>query len=285
MPVISYPFQVGETLTRVLEVGARDAPVILLQHGFTSRADRWCSTMTLLAEAGYRTIAPDLPGHGFASKAPEFDHSVRGYANFISVLLDRLEIDRLTLVGTSLGGHLLAELACAAPHRTERLVMVGSMGLEPLPAARIAMMRAGLDDMSATAMRKRLLSVFSNPEMVTEEMVREDALINSSPGAQDSLRAFASYLGTHYVDDLVADRLVSADGQFPLLLVWGDRDIPAPIAIGRNMRAMLPSALLAEMEGLSHTPYMEDPETFTAILIAFTQGRLETIDIPGVSVI
>jgi 2-hydroxy-6-oxonona-2,4-dienedioate hydrolase len=283
--MITYPFQVDETLTRVLEVGARDAPVVLLQHGFTSRADRWCSTMALLADAGYRTIAPDLPGHGFASKAPEFDHSVRGYANFISVLIDRLEIDRLTLVGTSLGGHLLAELACAAPHRIEQLVMVGSMGLEPLPAAKIAMMRAGLDDMSAKAMRKRLLSVFSDPEMVTDEMVREDALINSSPGAQDSLRAFACYLGKRYANDLVADRLIAADGQFPLLLVWGDRDIPAPISIGRNMRTMLPSALLAEIEGLSHTPYMEDPKKFTAIFLAFAQGKLETIDIPGVSVI
>src|SRR5262245_50810341 len=137
--MIAYPFQVGKTLTRVLEAGALDAPVILLQHGFTSRADRWRSTMERLAGMGFRVIAPDLPGHGFASKNPDFDHSVRGYVDFVLQLIDRLRIDRLTLVGTSLGGHIMGEIASAAPQRTERLVMIGSMGLEPLPAERIAM--------------------------------------------------------------------------------------------------------------------------------------------------
>lgn len=283
--MIAYPFQVGATLTRILEAGRSDAPVVLLQHGFTSRADRWRSTMELLAAAGYRAIAPDLPGHGFASKEPAFDHSVRGYVDFVARLIDGLRVEKPILVGTSLGGHLLAELACAAPQAIGGLVMIGSMGLEPLPAERIAMMRAGLDDMSEEAVRKRLLSVFSDAEIVTDELVREDARINASPGAQDSLRAFARYLTEDYANDLVAERLITVDGRFPLLLVWGARDLPAPVTIGRNMRAALPSARLVEMAGLSHTPYMEDPKAFFAIFQAFAQGKLATLSLPGVSVV
>lgn len=272
--MIVYPIRAGETLTRVLEAGDAGAPVILLQHGFTSRADRWRSNIDALAREGYRVIAPDLPGHGFAAKDPRFDHSVPGYVGFVSRLLDQLRIDRAILIGTSLGGHILAKLACSAPERVERLVMIGSMGFEALSTERVVMMRAGVDDMSENAMRKRLHSVFSDPAIVTDELVREDILVNTSPGAQDSLRALARYFGNGYALDLVGQELVASDGRFPLLLLWGDRDIPAPATIGRKARATLPSARLVILEGLGHTPYMEDPERFRKILLSFIRGTL-----------
>lgn len=279
--MITYPFQVGPTLTRILEAGDAGAPPILLLHGFTSRADRWRSNIDALASKGYRVIAPDLPGHGFATKDAKFDHSVPGYVVFVRTLLDELGIACSTLVGTSLGGHVLASVACAEPERTAQLVMIGSMGLEDLPPGRVAAMLTGLEDMSPAAMRRRLESVFSDPGIVTDELVREDILVNTSPGAQDSLRAFMCYLASGFASDLVGERLVAADGRFPVLLLWGGRDGPSPVAIAQSARATLPSARLAVMEGLSHTPYMEDAESFRRILLAFIAGRLDKVRVPG----
>lgn len=281
--MIAYPFGVGTVTTRVIEAGEGDDALVLL-HGLTSRADRWLGNVQELAALGYRVVAPDLPGHGFASKDPAFDHSVGGYRDFILTLLDGLQIRRAVMVGTSLGGHVLADLACRAPERVERLVMIGSMGLQALGEDRIAAIRKGLEDMSASAIRTRLLTVFSDASFVTDDLVREDARVNTSPGAQESLQAFGRYLADRFSDDLVLDRLATIDGQVPLLLLWGDQDRSAPLDIAKAARAQLPNARLAIMGGVNHTPYMENPPVFRRILHAFLKDRLDGFCASGVTV-
>lgn len=281
--MIAYPLQAGPTLTRILEAGDPTAPAIVLLHGFTSRADRWRRNIDALAADDYRVVAPDLPGHGFANKDPDFDHSVPAYCDFVRHVLDELGIDRASLVGTSLGGHILARLACREPARAERLVMIGSMGLQNLPEAQVTAMRAGLDDISDEAVRRRLNSVLSDPAIVTDELVREDVRINTSPGANASLHRFGRYLADRFAGDLVLDELTARDGAFPLLLLWGDQDLPAPVEIARRARAMLPRARLAVLKGLNHTPYLEDPSLFNALLLAFIQGTLEAFQSDRVS--
>jgi 2-hydroxy-6-oxonona-2,4-dienedioate hydrolase len=280
--MIAYPFGAGSVTTRVIEAGSGDDALVLV-HGFTSRADRWLGNIDQLAALGYRVVAPDLPGHGFASKDPAFDHSVGGYRDFILTLLDGLRIRRAVMVGTSLGGHVLADLACRAPERVEKLVMIGSMGLQALSEDRVAAIRKGLEDMSAGAVRTRLLTVFSNASLVTDDLVREDVRVNTSPGAQESLQVFGRYLAERFNGDLVLDRLAAIDGRVPLLLLWGDQDRSAPVAIAEAARGRLPNARLAVMAGVNHTPYMENPLLFRAILGAFLKDRLAGFSAPGVA--
>lgn len=282
--MIIYPYGVGAVTTRIIEAGQGD-DVLLLLHGFTSRADRWRSNIDGLAALGYRTIAPDLPGHGFASKDPKFDHSVGGYRDFILALLDSLQIRRAVMVGTSLGGHVLADLACRAPERVNKLVMIGSMGLQALGDDRVAAIRKGLEDMSAQAIKARLITVFSHASLVTEDLVREDMLVNTSPGAQQSLQAFGKYLAEGFNNDLVSDRLAEVDDQIPLLLLWGDQDRSAPVEIARAARTKLPNSRLAVIAGMNHTPYMECPILFGQILEAFLVDRLESFSNPDVTII
>ncbi len=270
--MIAYPFAAGGIVTRVFEAGQSGRPLLLL-HGFTSRADRWRQTAIDLAAKGYRVFVPDLPGHGFASKSAAFDHSVTGYRDFILDLLDRLGLDRLALVGTSLGGHIVAKVAAHSPQRVERLVMIGSMGLRALPADRINAIRTGLADVSPAAMRTRLLSVFTDPSFVTDDLVMEDVRVNTSPGAKESIDRFAAYLTTGYNDELALDDLVALDGKIPLLMIWGEDDNSMPVEIGRMARARLAHARLATLRDVNHTPYIENPTAFQEILIDFLEGR------------
>ena len=73
-------------------------------------------------------LAPDLFGHG-ASANPMGDYSLGGHAATLRDLLDRLGIDRVTLVGHSLGGGIAMQFCYLFPDRVERLVLVGSGGL------------------------------------------------------------------------------------------------------------------------------------------------------------
>ena len=73
-------------------------------------------------------VAPDLLGHGESDK-PRADYSVAAYANGMRDLLSALDIDRVTLVGHSLGGGVAMQFAYQFPDRTERLVLVASGGV------------------------------------------------------------------------------------------------------------------------------------------------------------
>ena len=75
----------------------------------------------------HTVIAPDLLGHGRSEK-PRADYTVAGFANGMRDLLSMLEVERVTVVGHSLGGGVAAQFAYQFPERCERLVLVGSGG-------------------------------------------------------------------------------------------------------------------------------------------------------------
>jgi pimeloyl-ACP methyl ester carboxylesterase len=274
---------VGEVLTRVFEAGTPDGKPMVLVHGLTSRADRWRFNVDALAAAGFRVFAPDLPGHGFASKHAGLDHSVPGYRDFILQFLDAIGADRAVLIGTSLGGHVVGAVTCHRPERVAAVVMIGSLGLHPVAAERVERIRTGFADMRPEAVRARLLTVFSDSTFVTEQLVREDMLVNTSPGARESLQAFTAYMATRFNGDLVADGLAALGGWPPLLLLWGEDDQSVPVELGRAAHAKLPHARLVTFARTSHTPYMERPDIFNRVVLAFLDGTLSGFASPGVT--
>jgi 2-hydroxy-6-oxonona-2,4-dienedioate hydrolase len=283
--MICYPIGVGPTTTRVFEAGAADAPVILLVHGLSSRADRWVRNIDALAAAGYRVIAPDLPGHGFATKDPSYDHSIGGYAEFVNGLLDTMKIERATIVGTSLGGHVVAMAVLRRPERAERLMMIGSTGLAPTPATRAQGFRDWIMHLTPDSHRPKLQNVFTDKSLVTEDMVREDVLFNTSPGAAACFDKFLKYMADGINDELVLDRLPTIADQVPLLLFWGLEDSSVSIDIGRAAHARLPRSRLVTVEHLNHTPYYENPAVFNEVLLKFIGGQLDTVCTPGLTLL
>jgi pimeloyl-ACP methyl ester carboxylesterase len=272
--MIVYPMAVGGILTRVLEAGAADAPPIILVHGLTSRADRWRANIDALAGAGYRVLALDLPGHGFATKDPAHDHSVPAYARFVLDFLDTLGANTAVLVGTSLGGQVVGAAAIAAPERVKALVMIGSLGFRPITLERVAAMRELFGDMTPAAMRARLLTVFSDPRFVTDDLVAEDIRVNSSPGAAACLARFLDYMADRFNGDLLAGRIDAVAARMPTLLVWGEEDRSVPIEVGRAARAALSTARLVTLAKTSHTPYLERSDLFNRMLMSFLAGTL-----------
>src|SRR5690242_4778185 len=88
--------------TRILEAGS-GGDVVICVHGVGSRAARFRPVLIPLVAAGYHAYALDLPGHGFATKGP-LPLSVPYYAEYVAAILERLVAERVTLLGTSLGG-------------------------------------------------------------------------------------------------------------------------------------------------------------------------------------
>ncbi|HVC71001.1 MAG TPA: alpha/beta fold hydrolase [Acidimicrobiales bacterium] len=106
---------------------AGQGPPLLLIHGIGDSSSTWLRVIGSFAR-DHRVIAPDLLGHGLSDK-PRADYSVAAYANGMRDLLSVLDIDRVTVVGHSLGGGVAAQFAYTFPERCERLVLVGTGGI------------------------------------------------------------------------------------------------------------------------------------------------------------
>src|SRR6476646_5161612 len=113
-------------------VAYRDAgrgDVLLLIHGMAGSSSTWRAVLPTLSE-NYRVVAPDLPGHGESGK-PRGDYSLGAFAAWLRDLLNELEIDRVTVIGQSLGGGVAMQFAYQHPDYCDRLVLIGSGGLGP----------------------------------------------------------------------------------------------------------------------------------------------------------
>ena len=280
--MIQYPLGAAGALTRVLEAGRGDRTMLLV-HGVGARADRWRLNLDAFAEAGYHAYAIDLPGHGLAEKGDRFDHSVPNYAAFARAVLDEVgAAGQVYLVGTSLGGHVLATVACEMPERLAGLVMVGTLGMAPIgPEARAR--TAGLiGDTTPEMVDRKLHSVIHDDSLVTAELHREEVRINNSPGAAEGFERVADYFAHRIDDDVVGERLAALSGRFPVLLVWGREDLGFPLSMGEAAHEMLGGSRLAIMDDAAHAPYFERPDAFNAIVTQFFAGRLGSEPLEGV---
>ena len=114
---------------RVVEAGPADGAPVVLVHGWACTAFSWRRQVPALAEAGHRVVAFDLKGHGFTDKPPLVaEYSAAAMTQFVVDLMDAVGVDRVSLVGHSMGGAVATLVALAHPERVDRLALLSPVG-------------------------------------------------------------------------------------------------------------------------------------------------------------
>jgi pimeloyl-ACP methyl ester carboxylesterase len=113
----------GGLRTHVALAGPRDAPPVLLVHGWPQNWWTWRHVIPTLAER-FRVIAPDLRGHGW-SEAPASGYEKEQLASDMLAVLDALALERATWIGHDWGGWSGFLAALRAPERIERMLALG----------------------------------------------------------------------------------------------------------------------------------------------------------------
>ena len=250
-------------------------PVLLFLHGIGDDSSTWLGLLPSLAR-DHTVIAPDLLGHG-ASAKPRADYSVAAYACGMRDLLTTLDVDRVTVIGHSLGGGVAMQFAYQFPERCERLVLVGSGGVgasvHPLlrlaaaPGAGLVMpvlgswpllpLLRGLAGQLSDGLGLDLDYVLSRYVRLVEPSTRSAFL--------RTLRSVVDWRG-QVVNML--DRCYLTEG-IPTLLVWGTRDTVVPSGHARRAHEAMPGSRLVLFEGAGHFPHRTDPDRFSAVLRDF----------------
>ncbi len=259
-------------------VRAGSGPVVLLLHGLACDHTTWSPVIDRLAEQ-YTVIAPDLLGHGRSAK-PRADYSLGGFANGMRDLLTVLGVDKVTVVGHSLGGGVAMQFAYQFPERTERLVLVSSGGLGPevTPAIR-AITTPGFDQVlqvltlpgvrhvGTTAMRALAGSRISAARDLGEVADIYDSFANPHARAaiRHVVRAVVDWRGQIVT---MADRAYLTE-EMPMCVVWGADDLVIPATHAENAARLAPGARVEVLPDSGHFPHKDHPELFAGIVADF----------------
>lgn len=103
---------------------------VLLLHGKNFNSAYWETTVKALTQEGYRVIVPDQIGFGKSTKPSNYQYSFHQLAANTKAILDSLQINKINVVGHSMGGMLATRFALMYPELTEKLVLVNPIGLE-----------------------------------------------------------------------------------------------------------------------------------------------------------
>ena len=251
--------------------GAGD-PLVLL-HGGWSDGRAWTPQLRSLADV-CEVVAPDLPGCGGSSDPPP-RVSLDFYADAVRDLVTALGLGAVHLGGLSFGGGLALAVAQRHPAIVRSLVLVGAYAgwAGSLPADMVAARVARIRDELArppAELAETYLPEFLHGEVSEETtaLVRSMLLETRPSGALPMLEAFATA-------DL---RPGLGRVRVPVLLMVGEHDVRAPVAIAEALHAALPDSRLLVVPGVGHDVSVEAPDVFDREVRAFIAGPPDTAD-------
>ncbi|MEI6546387.1 MAG: alpha/beta fold hydrolase [Burkholderiales bacterium] len=253
------------------DTGPRDAPVVILLHGFGGSLQTW-DDWTRLFEPSLRVISLDLPGAGLTGADPSGDYTdARGMVVLLA-LMDKLGIDRASLVGHSMGGRLAWQFAAAHPDRVDKLVLVSpdgfaSPGFNYGKAPELGVSLKAMKYMLPKALLKMSLApAYANPAVITPELVTRYYEMMLAPEVRSAMIA---RLEQSVMQDPVP---ILARITAPTLLMWGDRDAMIPIANADDYLKAIPGARLAKFAGVGHLPQEEAAQPSGKAILSFLRS-------------
>jgi pyruvate dehydrogenase E2 component (dihydrolipoamide acetyltransferase) len=248
---------------RYLRQGDGGEPVVLL-HGFGGDLNNWLFTAPALA--GERAVyALDLPGHGGSSKdvgSGALDVLARAVLQFLGAE----GLERVHLIGHSLGGLVAATVALEHPERVRSLTLVAGAGLGE------EINRDYVEGFVSASSRRELKPVlqllFADESLVTRQLVEDVLKYKRIDGVGEALRAIADGMADEGGQrTVIADRLGELEA--PLLVVWGREDRIFPVAHAERLPR---DADLHVLDGVGHAPHMEAAGEVNRILERFLAG-------------
>jgi pimeloyl-ACP methyl ester carboxylesterase len=260
---------------RVRYVRKGTGPSLLLLHGLGSSIYSWSEVIDGFARR-HDVVALDLPGFG-GSDAPA-DLTLRRLVVVVPAVMDRLGVERASLIGNSLGGAVAALLAVELPVRVERLVLIDSAGFNFSREKRPALLRlvgavpAGVLErlpVRRALTRAALRQVFFDRSKLTDERVEEYVAPLQRPGAVRSLGSLLSSreAGAGAFGELLAR--ISA----PTLILWGNEDRWVPVADADRFAGAIAGSRTIILKRCGHLPQEERPAETLALVESFLGAR------------
>ena len=228
-------------------------PIVIL-HGLMGGLSNFEGMMDFFPKHGYKIIAPELPIYTMNI----LKTNVKAFARYVRDFITFKKLDRVILVGNSLGGHIALYHAKMYPEKMLGLVITGSSGLYENAMGDSYPRRGDYEYIRAKAQ-----SVFFDPAVATKEIVDEVyAMANDRLKLIKTLTIAKSAIRHNMAKDLPKMHI-------PTCIIWGRNDNVTPPDVAVEFDKLLPNSKLYWINNCGHAAMMEHPEKFNELLFSW----------------
>lgn len=232
-----------------IEVG-EGTPIIIL-HGLMGGLSNFQGVADYFPQKGYKVIIPELPIYSMNI----LKTNVKSFAKYVKDFITYKELDKVILLGNSLGGHIALYHTKMYPEKVAGLVITGSSGLYENAMGDSYPRRGDYD-----YIQKKAEAVFYDPKIATKEIVDEVyQMANDRLKLIKTLTIAKSAIRHNMAKDLPKMHT-------PTCIIWGKNDQVTPPEVAEEFHKLLPNSELYWIDKCGHAPMMEHPKEFNAHL-------------------
>ena len=227
---------------------------LVLVHGFLGSSEMWEPQINFFKNY-FRVIVPDLPGFG-KSKEVKSHNSIQSIANLLLKCLEEKKIDKFYLLGHSMGGMIVQEMAKKSGNKISKLICYSTGPRGEMPG------RFETVDQSRDNLKKNGLEIMARNIAKTwfvkgENAKYFDICINAGKQASietvdNALIAFKNWNGVDTLKNI----------KNKTLIVWGDKDKSYNLEQIKTLEKNIPNSSLVVFNNCAHNVHLEEPEKF-----------------------
>jgi len=228
-------------------------PLILI-HGFLGSSKMWEPQINFFKNH-FRVITPDLPGFGKSNKAKSHN-SIQSIANLLMDCLEEKKIDKFYLLGHSMGGMIVQEMAKKYGNKIVKLICYSTGPRGEMPG------RFESVDQSRENLKKKGLEITVKNIAKTWFVRKENAKYfdicieagkqTSTKAADDTLIAFKNWNGVDTLKNIKNETLI----------VWGDQDKSYNLEQIKTLEKSIKKSKLVIFKNCAHNVHLEQPDQF-----------------------
>jgi 3-oxoadipate enol-lactonase len=244
--------------------GADGGVPLLFVHAFPLNRTMWAPQVSALVERS-RCVAADLRGFGDSSVRPPY--SMEQYADDLAHLLDHLHIDRVILVGCSMGGYVSFAFWRRHKSRVRALVLADT--------------RAGADTDETLTRRRQVIDVARKEGATAVANLQIPSLVGKTtrekqPDTYDAVHRMVAQAPVDGIVGALEAMMIRPDStatlatiDVPTMIIVGEEDVPTPVKEARAMHQQIPGSRLEIIGQAGHLANMERPAAFNHLLTEF----------------
>jgi pimeloyl-ACP methyl ester carboxylesterase len=253
-----------------LDEGNKNNKTLFFVHGLASESDVWLQNIEYLLQHNFRCIAIDLPGHG-DSEIGKFSYSVFFYSSVVGELIQKLNLENVTIIGHSMGGQVSIVTALRFPDKISELILSAPAGFEVFTESE----RHFLETSSSALFGETLLQAYESGLKNGFFNFSQEASVYTKKlfGIADATRNQFPMVIENSVKGMLREAVYENLDKItqPVLIIFGENDRLIPntffhktttAEIAKLGTSQIPNAKLVLLQNCGHFPQFEKANEF-----------------------